>query len=140
MYRVGCSRCAEVPDEYQNSAAPRGRYYKPLISKVSERSAAWLAHQSGGLGVGSSNLPAPTIDKTLKNQIIGFFPRDLSIGALCTLDVGLDTYSTHGSGAWERSQGPLLEWAPLCTQLFAAGGETWFDQFIGFDPYIDSFG
>ncbi len=25
-----------------------------------ERSAAWLAHQSGGLGVGSSNLPAPT--------------------------------------------------------------------------------
>ena len=26
----------------------------------SERSAAWLAHQSGGLGVGSSNLPAPT--------------------------------------------------------------------------------
>ena len=57
---LGCSRCAEVPDEYQDSAAPRGRYYKSLTSKVSERSAAWLAHQSGGLGVGSSNLPAPT--------------------------------------------------------------------------------
>src|SRR5262245_9682709 len=27
---------------------------------VSERSAAWLAHQTWGLGVGSSNLPAPT--------------------------------------------------------------------------------
>src|SRR6185437_10068320 len=26
----------------------------------SERSAAWLAHQSGGLGVASSNLAAPT--------------------------------------------------------------------------------
>ena len=32
---------------------------------LSERSAAWLAHQSGGLGVGSSNLPAPTIHPLL---------------------------------------------------------------------------
>src|SRR5262249_32271509 len=31
-----------------------------LIARHAERSAAWLAHQSGGLGVGSSNLPAPT--------------------------------------------------------------------------------
>jgi hypothetical protein len=30
------------------------------ITASTERSAAWLAHQSGGLGVGSSNLPAPT--------------------------------------------------------------------------------
>ena len=61
MYRVGGnSRCADVPDEYQVSAAPKGRHSKPLTSKESERSAAWLAHQSGGLGVGSSNLPAPT--------------------------------------------------------------------------------
>ena len=31
-------------------------------SAGSERSAAWLAHLPGGQGVGSSNLPAPTIE------------------------------------------------------------------------------
>src|SRR5690606_15280807 len=31
------------------------------VRLASERSAAWLAHQSGGLGVASSNLAAPTI-------------------------------------------------------------------------------
>ena len=38
------------------TASPRGQ----IGRTGSERSAAWLAHQSGGLGVGSSNLPAPT--------------------------------------------------------------------------------
>ncbi len=33
--------------------------------RPSERSAAWLAHQSGGLGVGGSNPLAPTISRLL---------------------------------------------------------------------------
>ncbi len=37
--------------------------------QVSERGAVWLAHQSGGLGVGGSNPLAPTISKDLA-QII----------------------------------------------------------------------
>src|SRR5262249_47798615 len=37
-----------------------GRWCGWLGRCRAERSAAWLAHQSGGLGVGSSNLPAPT--------------------------------------------------------------------------------
>src|SRR6202041_1961417 len=41
---------------------PRGDgYYSPAA--ISERSAARLAHQSGGLGVPSSNLGAPTNKK-----------------------------------------------------------------------------
>ena len=55
-------------------AAPKTRDYSPspfqsaeaqIPGPGTERGAAWLAHQSGGLGVASSNLAAPT--KTTKN-------------------------------------------------------------------------
>ena len=41
----------------QSVAPPTPNHYSP---RHSERSAARLAHQSGGLGVPSSNLGAPT--------------------------------------------------------------------------------
>jgi hypothetical protein len=37
---------------------------KSLKKSVSERGAAWLAHQSGGLGVVGSNPAAPTIHRS----------------------------------------------------------------------------
>src|SRR3990170_2727450 len=43
------------------SHRPERVYASQPGTKVSERSAARLAHRSGGPGVGSSNLPAPTI-------------------------------------------------------------------------------
>jgi hypothetical protein len=43
------------------SHRPERVYASQPDTKVSERSAARLAHRSGGPGVGSSNLPAPTI-------------------------------------------------------------------------------
>ena len=54
---VGIMRVApSTPSAY--SSGPAGR---PTAALATERGAAWLAHQSGGLGVESSNLSAPTI-------------------------------------------------------------------------------
>jgi hypothetical protein len=50
----------------QSVAPPPPNHYSP---RRSERSAARLAHQSGGLGVRSSNLRAPT-KKILINQML----------------------------------------------------------------------
>ena len=38
----------------------RLKWSNSIVARSSERSAARLAHQSGGLGVASSNLAAPT--------------------------------------------------------------------------------
>ena len=61
------SRCAR-------SARELGRLRRLSIAFIiqlrSERSAARLAHQSGGLGVPSSNLGAPTIQNSAKNKRI----------------------------------------------------------------------
>jgi hypothetical protein len=43
-------------------------------ARYSERSAARLAHQSGGLGVPSSNLGAPTTQTIVFEQFSDFFP------------------------------------------------------------------
>ena len=40
----------------------------PIVRRITERSAARLAHQSGGLGVASSNLAAPTKFKSKINE------------------------------------------------------------------------
>jgi hypothetical protein len=47
----------------------RHRNWVIIVRPRSERSAARLAHQSGGLGVGSSNLPAPTTQSKTKFRI-----------------------------------------------------------------------
>ena len=53
---AGIMRVApRTPSAYSSRAAGR-----PTAALAPERGAAWLAHQSGGLGVASSNLAAPT--------------------------------------------------------------------------------
>jgi hypothetical protein len=56
------------------SVAPRNGAYYSL--GAAERSAARLAHQSGGLGVASSNLAAPTNKNTLADvrNLLGHLP------------------------------------------------------------------
>jgi hypothetical protein len=60
MYRLSVQLLGlstkRVPDPSHSQRAQS----QALEIERPERSAAWLAHQSGGLGVGSSNLPAPT--------------------------------------------------------------------------------
>jgi hypothetical protein len=70
MYRFAmqlvdlCTKRVPSSSSFQRAASQALEYKGP------ERSAAWLAHQSGGLGVGSSNLPAPTNDPKEKFTLL----------------------------------------------------------------------
>jgi hypothetical protein len=55
-----------------------------------------LEHQSRGLGVGSSNLPAPTNKKYVIVQISSLASLTCPLTFSRPSDVGFDTYSTHG--------------------------------------------
>ena len=60
--RAGRGRSAAVRGRRADPCTPRGCV---VHVAATERSAARLAHQSGRLGVGSSNLPAPITKKRL---------------------------------------------------------------------------
>src|SRR5579862_4951226 len=64
-----CGRAAAA----RVAAQDRADYSAP---RCSERSAARLAHQSGRLGVPSSNLGAPTTQAIEYQQVLDFFPLD----------------------------------------------------------------
>ncbi len=48
-----------------------GKVFEGLVLLFSERGAVWLAHLSGGQGVGGSNPPAPTINYKIVQ--LGYF-------------------------------------------------------------------
>src|SRR6516165_12228728 len=74
VYCDGALRAALGRSKPEAIALRRAAHYSPPAS--AERSAARLAHQSGGLGVASSNLAAPTIEsKTyLERQLSSVAP------------------------------------------------------------------
>src|SRR5262249_2301127 len=78
---------------------------------ASERSAARLAHQSGGLGVGSSNLPAPT---SLSPEIKGF----LASSARATKNPNRNEKTTKSRNGRKKSRTSpelcSLDVPPLC--------------------------